>query len=586
MSDEADIRGKGSEILLPSRGNPFKKGGPADEPKDLNPAELSAQFDGAEVDASAGMPALAEPADLSPAEVAALFPASADERNLIPVAAAPQDHVSDLDGTLPPSLSDDEVAALLADGLAGTLSADPAPARPAARARYETLVATARARDGEPRVDISAFDPDAAIGRPRTTARAARTVGKVDLAAFDPDAPVGTSSTLVHDRAGTVEDRPVGEPADASSIKADVVAVDASVTLAELSPMSSPSDSPSALPPAGEIASGSSAAPNPGFKPFDPFAPASDAGAAAPVEPAATAVAAVAAVTPAAGEGAVAVVSATAVAAPASDILSESLSRHDSLSARAITHVPEEDSMLSMLVTDSRIDQLWDRIEAAERAAVADMASLRDRRFDNLENLKIARNLLLGGRKNYEDAVRYLVEVEADMLYAQRVRKWTSTWGMAIFAYNLIWLGLLFLGYFMAGRIVEPFAASGTLTREFGFVLWVSILTGGLGGVSKSLFSLVTHTTRQDFDTQHNLWYWTCPLIGAVLGIFVIFTSQIGLTGLGADVGKNSTASLFAYALSWVVGFQQNLVLELVERVKKILIPDKKKGQLETPPGE
>jgi hypothetical protein len=309
-------------------------------------------------------------------------------------------------------------------------------------------------------------------------------------------------------------------------------------------------------------------APSVGFKPMDPFAPV--AAEVLPVDATVT-------TTPPAPTVTTPAAPPTAPAKPAkaADILSESLEGTKDLGTEPIEAVAEDESMLAMLVTDERIETLWQRIETAERLAVEDEASLPNKRVTNLENLKSARNLLLGGKKNYENALRYVVEVEADVLYAGRVRKWSYSWGTAILIYNLLWVVLLVLGGISADRVVEPFARSSLITREFGLVIWGTILFGGVGGLTKSFFAYVSHITKQDFDTQHRVWYWTCPIIGAGLGIFVLLF--LGLTSFGPNVDTNPVSIITAFALAWVVGFQQNLVLELVERVKKLILPDKDK---------
>src|SRR5574341_174201 len=232
MSDEANIIGKGREILLPPQGNPFKKENTADEPKDLSPAEIAARFGGASAEPTASVGGTGEPSDLSPADVAALFPATADERNALPSLEASRAQAADLDSVVPPSLSSGEVAAMLAEQSAGT----PPPPRPPERAKvsYATMAAAAAARDDDAHINITAFNPDAPIGQPRVLSSETGSA-PVDISAFNPDAPAGMP---VPPEATTI---------DASAIKADVSMAETSVV---------PSSTPGA-----------------GFKPYDPFAP-------------------------------------------------------------------------------------------------------------------------------------------------------------------------------------------------------------------------------------------------------------------------------------------------------------------------
>jgi hypothetical protein len=237
--------------------------------------------------------------------------------------------------------------------------------------------------------------------------------------------------------------------------------------------------------------------------------------------------------------------------------------------------VQEDQVVLDQLVTDQRMADLWSRIDRIEALAVQDENSLPVHRTKNFENLKAARNLLLGGRKNYEDALRYVDEVESNLGYIKRVRQWSYSWGTTLFLYNVIWVGVLALGYLWAPRIGDQFAASG-LDKQFGVALWVTIVSGGLGGVSKSLFALGSHVVKQDFDVQHRLWYYQSPVIGCIMGIFVFIISQIGIVAVSAGSSNSASTGYAVYILAWMVGFQQNLALQLFEKVKDAILPDEK----------
>jgi len=403
----------------------------------------------------------------------------------------------------------------------------------------------AAARDGD--IDLGAFDPDAPIQRPPRMGKT-----DIDLAAFNPDAPAG-EVTLTPTEAPLTE---TFAPPDAASLKADAPPADSSSSPVSIDAwLATPAPSAPAV-----------NAPSVGFKPLDPFAPAPVATETPPIDAPITMTPPSPATPP----------TAPAKREKATDILNEALEDTKDLGTEPVEAVPEDEQMLDRLITGERIEQLWARIDAAEKAAVDDDKSLPKQRALNLENIRTARNLLLGGRKNYENALRYVAEVESDVRYAERVRHWSVTWGTGILLYNVLWLALLALGYAMSNRVIVPFVDTGLVDSAFGVTMWVTILTGGLGGVVKSLFSLVAHVSKQDFDTQHLHWYWTSPLIGAVLGIFVIFFSNLALTSLGTGVGTSLNTTLVVYTLSWIIGFQQNLVLELIERTKKMIFPDKK----------
>lgn len=259
-------------------------------------------------------------------------------------------------------------------------------------------------------------------------------------------------------------------------------------------------------------------------------------------------------------------------------------SRHDQpgpggeprAAALPVPPVPEQEAMVSLLVTDQRINDLWTRIEALEKMVVADENSRPSRQTVNLENLKGARNLLLGGRKNFEDAQRYVAEVEASLQMVGRVRRWSYTYGLLVLAYNLLWLVLLAWGYASARWVANFFGSSAVVDAEFGFTIWITVLSGGLGGVSGALYALWVHVAKeQDFDRQHLMWYLTNPLMGCVLGIFVFMVAQVGIVTLSGGGASTGNALFILYILAWVAGFQQNVAYQLVQQAINLILKPK-----------
>ena len=597
MSNDANITGRGADIMLPPQGNPFKSNPEAIEPADLTPAEVESQLGSSfgslatpgmgqalavgEADMSDGVGGIEEPTDLTPADLAAMFPASPDERNTLPE----------------PTLEFNEAPSLGAGS-------------PGVRAQSARAPMAIRAHDpgrqSKNYVDINAFNPDASIGKPRRMGKGAVRLGKIDIEAFDPDAPAGLSDS------SNVEVPRDASAMETGSIKADLESTDTpELNFASETPLANyvnesaapPADAPlipepMPIPEAASLFSEPPVTPSPtaGFQPYDPFAPSggrSEAASQASPIPSTTslgqsvATSSVQSVTTSSVEsaatlaqGGVTTETVSTMSAVRREIVTdEDLSGHkQALPTAPMIAFPdkEDEFILNLLVTNDRIEQLWTRIDRAEMLAVADENSLPGQRAENFENLKAARNLILGGRKNYEDALRYVMEVESDLHYAGRVRHWSSTWATGILAYNIFWLALLVFGYTQTNRVVVAIVDAGLIDKNFGLTVWLAILSGGLGGVVKAFFSLVTHVTKQDFDTQHRIWYWTSPIIGSVLGIFVIFFSQLGLTSIGTGVGTSLNASLVVYSLAWIIGYNQNILLELIDRVKETLLPDKK----------
>lgn len=559
MSDDSTIIGKGSEILLPKSGNPFKKStGSEDAPRDLTPDEVAARFGKAAPEVASSTGDL--PADLSPADVAALFPSTQTERNAIPV-SLPEETTPVYTPPPPPRL------------VMGQLQSN----------HVETTDDA-----------LSAFDPDASIEDAPLLGKADLPSTPIDIGTFNPDAPVGTD-------AETGIFLPVDSSmADSTSIKADaplsessLPPIDYSIGVVPLAPSASQPITDTLPPTVGINVESSplSGAAESAPPPTTSAAPPSPtvkidgsivnvdrvdvSGRAAPGEPALV----------------------------PDEVLTESAQPGKDLptvpSNTLQLPLKEDAKLLKQLVTDDLVRRLWERIDASERRAIQDDSSLPAQRTANLDNLRTARNIILAGHENYEDALRYVAEVETDLLYAQRVRHWSYTYGIFVLIYDIVWILALAFGYSYTIRITSTY--TDVVPQAVGIAIWVTLLAGGLGGVSKSLFSLYTHVSKGDFDRQFFHWYLVSPIAGAVLGVFVYVTAQMGITGVitAAQMGMASlsgetvaiapvaSGGFIMYGLAWVVGFQQNLVLRLVDRVVKLVFgteEEKQESRKQKPP--
>ncbi len=549
MSDDSTIIGKGSEILLPKSGNPFKKStGSEDAPRDLTPDEVAARFGKAAPEAASSTGDL--PADLSPADVAALFPSTQDERNTIPVG--------------------------LPEEAAPVYTPPPPPRLVMGQLQSNHVETTDDA--------LAAFDPDASIEDAPLLGKADPPSTPIDIGTFNPDAPVGTD-------AETGIFMPVDSSmADSTSIKADAPVSESSLPTTDYSIGIVPSV-PSASQPITDTLP-----PTVGINVESP--PPSGAADSAST-PAAAAPASTINI-----DGGVVNVDRMQVAPRAAPgeptLVPDEVLTESTQPAKDLPTVPsntlqlplkEDAKLLKQLVTDDLVRRLWERIDASERRAIQDDASLPAQRTTNLDNLRTARNIILAGHENYEDALRYVAEVETDLLYAQRVRHWSYTYGIFVLVYDIVWILALAFGYSYTIRITSTY--TDVVPQAVGIAIWVTLLAGGLGGVSKSLFSLYTHVSKGDFDRQFFHWYLVSPIAGAVLGVFVYVTAQMGITGVitAAQMGMASlsgetvaiapvaSGGFIMYGLAWVVGFQQNLVLRLVDRVVKLVFGTEEEKQ-------
>jgi len=229
--------------------------------------------------------------------------------------------------------------------------------------------------------------------------------------------------------------------------------------------------------------------------------------------------------------------------------------------------LPAEPELVSFFIKDERMDKLWKRADAAKERLDTDIHTVELGRM-LLDQIKYARNYLLAGRDYYEEAERHINEVEFLLKQNLQARKWSASYGLPLFIYELIW-GIAFILLFLALH-TPVFAGFSADVRG----MLASMICGGLGGVTGAWFALIKHTAQdQDFDKQHSMWYLNSPLMGAGLGAFVYWIMRGGLIAItNADTAVE--APWVIYILAWLAGYQHNVFTSLVKRVIKIFDTD------------
>lgn len=229
----------------------------------------------------------------------------------------------------------------------------------------------------------------------------------------------------------------------------------------------------------------------------------------------------------------------------------------------------------SLLVSDIRINWLRER---------ADQLEVRiEHEIDNpplskllLDQLRIARDRNIKNREQFDEAERRLNEVENRINLAHRVRAWSASVRMRLTLLEiavamLIIIGLIFLPD--AARSSAPGFLPAQAAGIFNHLDYLikSMLWGGLGGVFSALIGLQTHKIlEEDVDRNWAVWYIATPFMGIVLGAFLFLIVRALLLLVFPSTGGIIPGDWVLYAVSLVVGFQQNFVYEIVERVMKI----------------
>ncbi len=233
---------------------------------------------------------------------------------------------------------------------------------------------------------------------------------------------------------------------------------------------------------------------------------------------------------------------------------------------------PPDEALKGHLITQERIDALWDEINETYNLAINDVRGYFKTTEQAIIDLKKARELLLSGAENYDNAEQLVKMVKARLRLEEKVRQWSKNLGTWLALYLVIWLLLLSVlslvtdhAQEIAAQLVPLWMAQTILPGLFG----------GLGGVVGALWVLIKHIAKErDFDPIHTPWYVTNPFLGFALGVitYLLLLAGGGLIGIEgfADAASNS---LFTYALCIIVGFNQNVLWSLVDRVIKAVVP-------------
>lgn len=235
--------------------------------------------------------------------------------------------------------------------------------------------------------------------------------------------------------------------------------------------------------------------------------------------------------------------------------------------------VPETEEMLELLITDDLIVSLWQRIDDVEQRVIEALPPASPKHTEMLDRIKFARNLLLGGKQNFEDAARQVANVENHMVFLPRMQEDSRRVGYRIFFFEVFTL-IIFAAAAILIHLFAESVAIDSITPVYVRMFFWTVLAGGIGGVLASLWSLKVHITdRQDFDRQHEMWYILTPVKGMILGVFMfgIAVAQL-LVPLNVE-SPTSMALIIVVALA--LGFQQNVFFDLLARVLAVLSPKK-----------
>jgi hypothetical protein len=232
---------------------------------------------------------------------------------------------------------------------------------------------------------------------------------------------------------------------------------------------------------------------------------------------------------------------------------------------------------------DREVDALYGKVSTLlsgrrEEATIA---------FDILRRVRL---ILLKDPEQYADAEYMVNQVRARVNQIEQSLEGGRSYAPRIFAYQTIWVVVLAIlalittvnGTTFSAWVAYLLGVEMNSPQLSWAVLFLSTLAwGGIGGVTSALWSLHHHiSVARDYDPVENLWYYSQPVLGMVLGGIVFLVLGAGFLVVQVDLASQDAAlgaRLLPAAIAVVAGFRQSMVLELIERVVSLIIPSQAK---------
>jgi len=229
------------------------------------------------------------------------------------------------------------------------------------------------------------------------------------------------------------------------------------------------------------------------------------------------------------------------------------------------------------------VKSLRERIRTLNQSVGTALSSRPKLARQAFDALRQAQETLFAAPERIADSEYITNQVEMVVNNIKQSQAWGRYWGPRIFLYEMTW----FAGFVALFLITVIWAQSinawlrlwwGT-EQAVGSLFLVPLLNtavwGGIGGVVGALYSLWWHVSdQQDFTPQYNLWYWTQPLMGFILGavIFLIIGSGF-LAVQGSFASTSDVLQYFPALIAVLGGFRQKFVYELFDRIMQAVTP-------------
>ncbi len=226
-------------------------------------------------------------------------------------------------------------------------------------------------------------------------------------------------------------------------------------------------------------------------------------------------------------------------------------------------------------VKEKDLTELWAKITELQERVVSSVRADRTNTDAYQRDLLYARTLLLESDANYEEAYQVYYLVKADLERELRVAADTRRYRLPLVIYHLIWLAATVLAIGLDERFRALIPESVSIMK----LAWLPILSGVFGALFNGMMAIHEHTTiRRDFDPIHLTWYLLNPIIGGMLGLVVFILFVVSASTFTANLitrpADELQSSLVIWLLAFIVGWQQNIVIQLLNRFLKALTPN------------
>lgn len=226
-------------------------------------------------------------------------------------------------------------------------------------------------------------------------------------------------------------------------------------------------------------------------------------------------------------------------------------------------------------VKEKDLVDLWTKITELQERVVSSVRADRTNTDAYQRDLLYARTLLLESDANFEEAYQVYYLVKADLEREARVAADTRRYRPPLVLYHLIWL----IATVLAIGLDESFRALIPESVSIMKLAWLPILSGVFGALFNGMMAIHEHTTiRRDFDPVHITWYLLNPIIGGMLGLVVFILFVVSASTFTANLitrpESELQSSLVIWLLAFIVGWQQNIVIQLLNRFLKSLAPN------------